>query len=128
MSDKKPKLRSLDDPERKLFDQAVAMKIAGDLDGAIAIFRQLDEKKPNCALYKAQLGNASWSKQDIEAALRYFREAIRLAPSWEPASLGLFHVLWENDRKDEAFEEIKRFQTVSYSKDYAAIIEEINST
>ena len=40
--------------------------------------------------------------------------------------MGLFHSLWKNERQNEAMEELKRFQTISHSKDYAEIVKEIN--
>jgi len=44
----------------------------------------------------------------------------------EAVSLGLFHTLWELEKRAEALEEIKRFQAVADSEDYRQIIREIN--
>ena len=58
-------------------------------------------------------------------AIPYFKKATELSPQSEKASLGLFHSLWNLDRVNEALEEVKRFQTLSHSKDYDEIVAEI---
>jgi len=44
----------------------------------------------------------------------------------ETYSLGLFHCLWIQGKRDEPLEETKRFMTISDSADYMEIVREIN--
>jgi hypothetical protein len=61
-----------------------------------------------------------------DEAVTVFESAVKLSPSFEAVSLGLFHSLWKLGKQVEALEEAKRFQSISYSKDYKKIINEIN--
>jgi len=61
----------------------------------------------------------------LNEAASAFEHAVELAPKLEAVSKGLFHCLWEMGQRDKALEEIKRFQSISDSKDYREIIREI---
>jgi len=68
-----------------------------------------------------------WDMGKLEAAEKEFRQAVKLNQDSEKSSLGLFHVLWDQDKKDEAIEEMKRFTTIAKSEDCKAILKEISS-
>jgi Zn/Cd-binding protein ZinT len=54
--------------------------------------------------------------------------AVKLAPTSELYSLGLFHIFWSEGRQEDAFNEMKRFMAISDSEEYREIVTEINST
>ncbi len=112
--------------EKEKFSKAQELSKSGDLHGALEVLQELVIMQPTSAVLCATLAGIYWELDDLKEAENNFRNAVELAPGSETSSLGLFHCLWEQDRKDEAFEEMKRFQSVSYSKDYEDIVKEIN--
>ena len=99
---------------------------SGDLHGAINILNELISIEPNSAKLRGTLANTYWELKNYEEANKQFKKSIELAPEWEDVSLGLFHCLWEQDRKEEAFAEMKRFMTISTSEEYKKILKDIN--
>ena len=61
-----------------------------------------------------------------EAALAY-QKATELSPKSEMASLGLFHSLWQLERNDDAFEEMKRFMAISASDEYTELVKKFTN-
>lgn len=112
--------------EKEMFHVAANLSKDGNIAGAISILEELTKINPNSALFRAVLANSYEEIGKHELAEVNFKAAIHLKPEWELASLGLFHCLWGQGRKDEALLELKRFMAISYCKDYIDIIEEIN--
>jgi tetratricopeptide (TPR) repeat protein len=114
------------------YEEKAKFSVASDLSkenrliDAIPILEELASGRPDCALFQAVLANAYWESGNLSKAEDLFQLAARLKPKWEKASLGLFHVLWDQRKHDEALNEIKRFMTISYSADYDEFIKEIN--
>jgi tetratricopeptide (TPR) repeat protein len=108
------------------FAEAIKFQDAGQLESAKKILLALTETDPQSIRILAALGLVCWELGYLEEAVRVFTRAIELAPTSEGMSKGLFHCLWNLERKVEALEEIKRFQTISDSEDYRAIVNEIN--
>jgi tetratricopeptide (TPR) repeat protein len=108
------------------FQAAVIAKDSGDLKTAREILSLVTFEDSNSSAILAVLADTHWELGDLEAAVDCFRKACKITPTLEAVSLGLFHCLWKLQRFDEAFEEVKRFQSISDSKDYREIIEEIN--
>jgi len=106
--------------------KAVNLSENGDVKGAKKILEEIVVMNSSSPKIHAALGSTYWDLQDIDSAISEFKEAVDLAPSWEDASLGLFHCLWESDKKDDAMVELKRFMAIGTSTDYEEIIKEIN--
>lgn len=111
---------------RKQFSEAVKLKESGQLESAKKILLDLAEKDPTSTRTLAVLGDVCWDMGVLNEAANVFKRAIELAPTLEAVSLGLFHSLWKLGRREEALDEIKRFQAISDSEDYREIIKEIN--
>jgi tetratricopeptide (TPR) repeat protein len=103
----------------KLFD-------AGQFESARKIFLDLSEKDQQSTRILAGLGLACMEMGALDEAVNVFKRAIKISPTLESVSKGLFHSLWKLERRVEALEEIKRFQTISDSEDYTEIVKEIN--
>lgn len=112
--------------EKEEFTKAQALSKKGDLTGELEIMENLVKLNPESAIFRAVLGNIFWCLGELNTAEKEFRRAVKLAPESEKTSLGLFHCLWEQNKKDAAFEEMKRFTKISNSEDYSAIVKEIN--
>jgi tetratricopeptide (TPR) repeat protein len=113
--------------DEELFSKAIESKDAGHLSASRDIFLELVRRNPENAGLRWSLGHIYWRLGDLDMAIDSFREASKTSPGSERASLGLFHCLWDQGRRIEAFEEAKRFMAISESEDYKEIINEINS-
>lgn len=107
------------------FESANHLRKSGDADSAIRVLRALVADFPNQATAYLIIGDILWDEGRLPAAAAAFRVATKRFPKLETASLGLFHTLWRQSKTDDAFEEMKRFQSVSHSKDYEEIVHEI---
>jgi predicted Zn-dependent protease len=98
-----------------------------DVPGTLKILRDLVAEIPGSAMLNATFANTLKAVNDIEPAIEHFQAAVKLAPTSELYSPGLFHIFWSQGRQDDAFNEMKRFMAVSDSEDYREIVTEINS-
>jgi tetratricopeptide (TPR) repeat protein len=109
-----------------LINEALALKDKEDYRGAIAILSAAVKEYPVSAPVHGLLGDMYFcGLRQPAKAIPHYEKATQLAPKSERASLGLFHSLWKLDKVVEALEEMKRFQTISHSNDYAEILAEI---
>jgi predicted O-linked N-acetylglucosamine transferase (SPINDLY family) len=69
------------------------LKDVGQLDGAVAAYRQAIRLKPDYALAHGNLGNALKDMGQLEEAVASFREAIRLKPDFAEAHSNLIYAL-----------------------------------
>ncbi len=74
----------------------------GDLDRALAEFRQARELEPTRAEASYNLAQVLFKKRDFPQAERYARDSIRLNPYYESGHLLLGLILEETGRLDEA--------------------------
>ena len=117
----------LSDHEIKQFAQAQERSRANDLPGTLEILKDLASGRPDSAMINATLANTLKGAGDIAPAIEHFLKAVKLAPTSELYSLGLFHILWAQGRRDEAFDEMRRFMAIADSIDYRAIVAEMNA-
>ena len=114
--------------DRMKFAKAKALSRRHDIPGVIKVMEELSVSYPDNAKIRAILANAYWDSADVSSSEREFRKAVELAPTLQIASLGLFHCLWDLNRRDEALAEMKRFMALADSEDYKAILEELIRT
>ena len=113
--------------QRKQWALAQERSRLDDVPGTLKILRDLVAEIPQSAMLNATLANTLKAINDIEPATEHFQTAVKLAPTSELYSLGLFHIFWSQGRRDDAFIEMKRFMAISDSADYREIVAEINS-
>ena len=111
--------------ERKLFAFAQEQSRKGDTDGVVRTMRELVKRRPKSGVFAAILANALKSLGETAEAEHYFKSAIALSPKGEKISLGLFHCLWSQGKREEALEEIGRFTALAESNEYRAILDAI---
>ena len=107
------------------FENAKRLRAAGDAEGAIQILRTLVSDFPTKPAAYLIIADILWDESKLPEAAAAFRVATEHFPKLQIASLGLFHTLWRQSKTDEAFEEMKRFQSISFSQDYKDIVDEI---
>lgn len=115
-----------EDEASRLFTQAFALEEAGDLQQALSIRERLIEYSSQDERYILSMGRSFATLDRMGEAEDWYRKSIFLYPYSEMSSLQLFHFLWNLDRTDDAFIELRRFQSISHSDDYAEIVGEIN--
>lgn len=112
--------------EKDKFSKAQELSKRGDVLGVLNIMKDLVEANPRSAVFSAVLANTYWDIGELDTAEKEFRKAVQLAPESEKISLGLFHCLWDQKKKDAAFEEMKRFMVIADSEGYRTIVNRIN--
>ena len=114
--------------EKNMFARAKELSEKNDILGVLEVMIDLVRINPKSAVFRAVLANAYCDVGKFELAEKEFNVAIQLAPESEKVSLGLFHCLWGQNKRVEAFEEMKRFMSIADSEDYRAIVKEINES
>ena len=111
------------DAHTRLFDRALQLRDAGDLDGAMTLLQQLvatqgstDRRLHAHALL--QLGRLLAQRGRHAEAIASFRDATDTAPRMELASLTLFHALDNAGERVEALCEAFRLVTLRESLGY----------
>src|SRR5437773_664217 len=107
------------------FESANRLRKDDDADGAIRVLRALVADFPKKPAPYLVIGDILWDEGRLSAASAAFRVATKRFPKLDIASLGLFHTLWRQSKTDAAFEEMKRFQSISFCRDYKEIVDEI---
>jgi predicted Zn-dependent protease len=113
--------------QKNQFALAQELSRMNDLPGMIEILRNLVAENPESAMFNATFANTLKEAGDIGPAIEHFQTAVKLAPTSELYSLGLFHMFWSQGRQDDAFSEMKRFTAIADSADYREIVAGINS-
>ena len=111
--------------KKQIILEASQMAGEGDYEEAQKLLFMLQEYHPNCSLVATLLANSYWNLGNLDSAIKYYERAVNIAPLMEKASLGLFNCLWEQGRKEQAMDEMKRFLTISDSETYREILKEI---
>jgi predicted Zn-dependent protease len=107
------------------FKRANLLRKKGDTNGAIKILSGLAVDFPDKPAAYLIIGDIFWDRGELAKAAAAFRVATNVFPKSKIASLGLFHTLRGQSKTDDAFEEMKRFQSISFCQDYQDIMEEI---
>ena len=113
---------------KKLFNQAKKLHELGLIDEALEIISCMKLKYPNFPeLYKVCHieGNIYYDKGDFKRAIMSFREAKRLCPSFELASLSIYLCYKELDSDEQAIKEMKDFLQDYEAELYKTTIEEL---
>lgn len=109
-----------------LFEQAFAFEEGGEHDQALELRGRLLDCYPDNERVIIAFARSLAAVGSTEEAERQYRKAIFIFPYSELSSLQLFHFLWDANRTDDAFVEMKRFQSISHSDDYDKFVHTIN--
>ena len=90
---------------------------------ALPIFEGLVDRYPNEVNFRTKVAVIYLESKQFDLAEASSRTAVRLKPTSDPCSRLLFHSLWDQEKYEDAFEEMKRFVRLGgESPDYDAII------
>ena len=117
-------------PVDDTFDRAMKHRDAGEHKEALRLLQELVEDRVDrrwrLVGVHCQIGNIyTYYLDKPELGERAFRNAVKLKPSSELSSLGLFHSLARQQRLIEALDEMKRFLTKYRSAEYSRLLEDM---
>jgi predicted Zn-dependent protease len=88
--------------------EAIDLKNQKRYGESAQILEELRAAQPESASVHGLLGYALWQQKDLARTVDSFRNAVKLAPASELASLGLFHALMEMGDMKSAIQEMNR--------------------
>ena len=112
----------ISEQDKQKFELAQSYSRKGDLPKTLELMQELVDSNPELPVFRAVLANTYWDMEDYDGAEAEFGHAIHLAPEYEVCSLGLFHCLWEQDKREEALIEMKRFRLLAPFKEYLPVL------
>src|SRR4051812_14181730 len=107
-------------------DRALQRRASGDLSGALRVVEPLLKIPAKKASVAAILATIFFELEKWREAADWFATAVALNPGSERASLGLFHSLWELERRKEALLEMARFRAAQPSPAYDRLYSDIS--
>ena len=109
-----------------LLDEARRASAKGDLEGAVKILSKLAEDYPDDTTVRFSYAACLFRLRCFAEVIPHFTRILEVQPTNEWASLGLFHSLWQIDRKREAAKEFKRFRAAGgESMEYRRLIKDL---
>jgi predicted Zn-dependent protease len=108
-----------------ILDEALRLRQAGDLTAALQAVQPLLKITPRKASFAAIIGTLYFEGELWPQAAHWFGVAARLNPDSQRASLGLFHALWELDKRREALTEMARFRAAHHAPEYDTLHRDI---
>src|SRR2546422_10900845 len=100
------------------FRRGILLKKKSDTHGAMRVLRQLIAEFPKHAAAYLIIGDILWDEGKLPLASKQFRATTKQFPKSKIASLCFFLTLWEQGKTDPAFDEMKRFQSISFCSEY----------
>lgn len=124
------KLRGIQDDQqaKEIYDESFKLEDSQELDEALEQRKRLIAYDSRNPFFWAVLGKSHESLDSLEQAEECYKKAISLKPDEESFSLLLFNLLWDSGRKDEGFDEMRRFVPYGGSPIYTELLKNINSS
>jgi len=112
---------------QELFNRAMHLKCEERFDESLNLLKSLPQSTESAPFLNTVIGAIHAQIEELEPAEHYFKEALALNDRIEVASSGLFHILMETNRHDEAMEEMVRYLSKYQSKKkrYVWILEDL---
>src|SRR5579875_3527276 len=94
---------------KDILREALALRNMGRLAEAERKVAYLARRVPTEGSVAGIIATIYWEGGKFSKAAQWFAHAVRLAPTSEMASLGLFHSLMQRGRSHAAYAEMRRF-------------------
>lgn len=95
------------------FEEAMSLDKAGLPGKAVVILEELLGEAPWSTALRTAIGHVYWTLGRLPDAIAMLQDSVRRAPTNEIASMGLWGVLIDAGRNDDALAEMKRFNVAS---------------
>ena len=115
------------DNEKELFQKAISSYKSGDKESAISIMKKLIKINPDSGSYYGYLGAIYFDQKRYHLSRNFFKKSTEINPQSEAATLGYFHSSWSLGSIKAALEEIDRYSSQFYLKDYDQIVQKLKS-
>ena len=106
-------------------NRAMQLRRQGRRREAVRILEGLASRHSRSAAVMGSLGSVYFELGLLAKAGKAFAQAIELNPKSEMASLGLFHSLWQQGARSEAFAEMSRFLSAAKSEEYTKLLRDL---
>src|SRR6202171_3317993 len=107
---------------QELVQDAIKKQQAGDLEGAVAEYRQFLKLHPEATAIHSNLGAALVGLGRFEEAVPEYRTALRQSPSLAAARLNLALVYYKMGRIADAVTELSRVHAKDAANEQAALL------
>ncbi|WP_017327098.1 M48 family metallopeptidase [Synechococcus sp. PCC 7336] len=114
-----------DDEYRRKGELAMRLRRNGDYEAAYHLFVELISRFPQKFGMHLMAGDMADKTNRFEEKEKHFKNASRLYPTHEFASVLYFHALLDNGRKSDAILEMKRFYSVGKPNEYRQLIKDL---
>ena len=105
---------------------ATDLDLKGETEAAVQHLSALIEDFPTAASLHGYVAVFLSRSGHLDKAIEHGRQAVRLSPTSEKASLVFFDALWKAGLHIEALDEMKRFLVFRPSEEYTKMIKEWN--
>lgn len=82
----------------------------------------LSTEYPDVASVFGLVASMYFEADQFDKAAEKYKKATEISSKSEAASLGLFHSLWQMDKNDQAFDEVKRYMSIAQSDEYNELL------
>jgi len=106
----------------KALRNALDLDLKGETAMAVEELSGVLEELPRVAILHAYLSAFLSRCERFDEAVKHGREAVRLAPASEMASLVYFQALWTAGRGVEAFQEMQRYLVLQIPLQYTNVL------
>lgn len=98
---------------------------AHDYRNAIRVGEKLEARNPNSAMPKIMLGSANLYAGNANNAVKYFQQAVQIAPNDPSAALGLAHALKRANQVGQAQQILDKAQTLDQQGVFQPFIQDL---
>ncbi len=106
----------------KKIKEILKKKEAGQYQEALMDAENLSTEYPDVASVFGLAASMYFEADQFDKAAEKYKKATEISPKSEAASLGLFHSLWQMDKNDQAFDEMKRYMSIAQSDEYNELL------
>ena len=111
----------------RAFREGAAARLEGRLEDALRLFRQsLEECPPQdrklLGGINGMIGAVERKRGSLTSAEKHSRIATTLLPRSQLASVGMFHSLWDQEKRREALDEVIRLVSLRDSEHYSELL------
>ena len=113
---------------KEIIEKAISFQNKNCHKRALKLLHELESKEKTISMIYGLIGSSYYQIEDFKSSAKYFKKCLKIKPTSELASLGLFHSLLELKKYKSAFIEMKRYSSGNKLKMYKVTIKELQQT
>lgn len=111
--------------DKKIIGKAIGLQVSGRHKDALKMLHDLESQNSDLSSLYGLIASSYYQLCDYKMSTLYFEKTLKLNPSSELASVGLFHSLEKGGKLKKAFLEMERFLAVNEPKLYTTTLLEM---